>query len=112
MSNQAMKAAHADVLGHEVQRPRRRRHGQSKRDISGQRAMFTQRHTYRTNYRGATRHCDTKAMPGHPLAGLWRSYGGMSRSCRPEARRQANTWGKHAFGGGVAWVDEMVGVEL
>ncbi len=85
MSNQAMKATAADVRGQEL--PARRR-GQSRRNWSGKRAMFTQRHG-RTSYRGASRHRDTQVMPGHPLGGLWPRQGFATRSRRPEVRRWA-----------------------
>lgn len=103
--NKAMKASHADVLGHEVPKIRRRR-GQTPRNWGGQRAMFTQRHG-RISYRGTTRHRDTKAMPGHPLAGLWPSGPrSMRRSHRPEVRR----WAVKQLRQPRVWVDEMAGV--
>lgn len=94
-----------------VERPNLRRHrrGQSKRDIGGQRAMFTQRHG-RVLYRGAIRHRDTQAMPGHALAGLWQSLRGMRRSHRPDMRAYAAV----KLGGRThtaVWLDEAVGVD-
>jgi len=105
---QAMKAARADVIGHEVPHIRRRR-GQSSRDIGGRRAMFTQRHG-RVLYRGSSRRRDTQVWPGHPLAGLWTSWTGMARSHRPDVRAYANA--KRATFRDMGIVDEMAGVAL
>jgi hypothetical protein len=107
MANQAMRAARGDVRGREIE-PNRRR-GQSSRDISGQRAMFTQPHG-RTTYRGSTRHRDTQVRAGHPLAGLWQSLRGMRRSHRPDVRAYA----REKLGGKThvqVWLDEMAGID-
>lgn len=103
MTAKAMKAARADVLGREVRRSRRVR-GQAKRDMSGRRALFTQRHG-RLAYRGTTRSRDTQVMPGHPMSGLWQTWNGASRSARPSVRRVAR---QHV----PVWIDEMAGAEL
>jgi hypothetical protein len=106
MTNKAMKAARADVRGHEI--PSRQR-GQSGRNINGKRAMFTQRHG-RLRYRGVTRRRDTQVMPGHPLAGLWPTGDrGMRRSHRPKARAYAAL---RIEAENMAWIDEMYGRDL
>jgi hypothetical protein len=87
MTNKAMKAARADVRGHEI--PSRQR-GQSGRNINGKRAMFTQRHG-RLRYRGVTRRRDTQVMPGHPLAGLYSRWIDATRSSRPSVRALAHS---------------------
>jgi len=109
MSNNAMKAARADVQGHEIRTPRRRRHGQGERNLSGHRAMFTRQHG-RLAYTGATRNRSRKVAKGHPLAGLWRSWGGMTRSHRPDVRAYVARRDRKAVQ--TAWVDEMPGTGL
>jgi hypothetical protein len=107
MSNKAMKAAKGDVLGHEIEQPRRA--GQEKRNLNGRRAMFTRRHG-RISYRGTTRHRDTQVAAGHPLAGLW--PGGlrsMRRSHRPAVRAYAAV---KINVENMTWIDEMYGVDL
>jgi hypothetical protein len=88
MSNKAMKATHGDVLGHEVEQPRRT--GQGGRNLSGRRAMFTRRHG-RISYRGTTRHRDTQVAAGHPLAGLYSRWIDATRSSRPGVRALAHS---------------------
>jgi hypothetical protein len=111
MTMQAQKASHADVTGQPIPTLPRRRTGQSKRNIHGNRALFTNGHNQRLTYRGTTRSRDTKAMPGHPLAGLWPTgLRGMLRSYRPEVRAYAAA----KLGGypGPVWIDELAEVEL
>jgi hypothetical protein len=88
MVNQAMRAARGDVRGREIE-PKKRRRGQSKRNLAGQRALFTQRHG-RVLYRGTTTSRDTQVMPGHPLSGLWHRWIDATRSSRPQVRRYAH----------------------
>jgi hypothetical protein len=107
MSNKAMKAAKGDVLGHEIEQPRRA--GQEKRNLNGRRAMFTRRHG-RISYRGTTRHRDTQVMSGHPLAGLYSRWIDATRSSRPSVRALAHS--KLASVPTYPIVDEIVGMDL
>jgi hypothetical protein len=102
----AMKAAHADVLGHEVPRLRRTR-GQSSRNLAGRRAMFTRSHA-RTTYRGASPHRDTQVWNGHPMNGLWTTWRGAQRSSKPAVRALAKAKLKLLPEG--VFLDEMAGV--
>jgi hypothetical protein len=87
MVNQAMRAARGDVRGREIEPPIRRRRGQSRRNLHGKRALFTQR---RRLYRGTTRSRDTQVMPGHPLGGFWDRWMDAARSSKPRVRQLAH----------------------
>jgi hypothetical protein len=104
-----MAAVKADVRGRVIEPPIRRRSGQSKRNLHGERAVFTRQHG-RTAYRGSVRNRSAKAAKGHPLAGLWQSLPGMRRSSRPSVRAYANAQ-MAGFPAGLVW-DEIAGTDL